>query len=490
MRKATWARLQAYKIIHQVNTRQAFARPLIEEHIYTANAAPAERDFAVLLVLGTIAAIGELDLIIEHSLGKRRIATAVMDILRLATYELVFLHKAAYAAVDQAVALAHQLHPRAAGFVNWAMRQIQTATIDFPWGDSSSDITALAHETAFPLWLAKRLVEEQGWEEACEFMSVANQAAPIYAKDLATLKTMRISSHELQTMQNRINAGQLIIADAATQEIANLVSQQVANLAAQKIADQTYQQTSDLTGQQTNSITATQEITNQIRQQIANLATKQTSNLASQQTYSNTTNCVFLEVGSGRGTKTVLINHQLQQCGHNLYQHWAIDKHEFKTNLLQERIGQYALEDVRARTADVFALPGLIAEGMLPAQFDIVFIDAPCSGSGTLRRHPEIRWRITAADISALAEQGLAFLAAVAPFISPGGSLIYATCSVFAEENEHVVQAFLASPFGAEFTLQSFAADSVFSPYFQSKQVTGGGDAHFAALLTRRGKTT
>ena len=76
--------------------------------------------------------------------------------------------------------------------------------------------------------------------------------------------------------------------------------------------------------------------------------------------------------------------------------------------------------------------------------FDAVLVDAPCSGLGTIRRDPDVRWRRTEADLEPLAEAQREMLAQAATVVRPGGRLIYSTCSSEPEENEDVVRAFLA----------------------------------------------
>ena len=74
--------------------------------------------------------------------------------------------------------------------------------------------------------------------------------------------------------------------------------------------------------------------------------------------------------------------------------------------------------------------------------FDRILVDAPCSGTGTLRRNPEIRWRISETDIHELAAQQKLFLKHAARALKPGGQLVYSTCSVEHDENEQVIEAF------------------------------------------------
>jgi 16S rRNA (cytosine967-C5)-methyltransferase len=95
------------------------------------------------------------------------------------------------------------------------------------------------------------------------------------------------------------------------------------------------------------------------------------------------------------------------------------------------------------KSIQCLALDGLLPLPFFENTFDRILVDAPCSGTGTLRRNPEIRWRISAADIQDLSRRQQQLLANAARAIKPGGRLVYSTCSVEPEENEAVVQTFL-----------------------------------------------
>ena len=114
--------------------------------------------------------------------------------------------------------------------------------------------------------------------------------------------------------------------------------------------------------------------------------------------------------------------------------------------------------------------------------FGRIFIDAPCSGFGTLRRHQEIRWRATQEGIVELAEKGLAMLKSAAGHVAEGGDIIYSTCTVTRDENIEVVKRFLESPEGANFKLGSIGGKA----YFASPAQPGAPDAHFAVRLVRK----
>ena len=114
--------------------------------------------------------------------------------------------------------------------------------------------------------------------------------------------------------------------------------------------------------------------------------------------------------------------------------------------------------------------------------FKTIFIDAPCSGLGTLRRHQEIRWRVTPEHIDELAETGLALLKSAANHVEIGGQIVYATCTVTYAENNGVVKAFLESEEGSSFKLAPINGKAA----FVSQITTDSPDAHFAVKFVRK----
>jgi 16S rRNA (cytosine967-C5)-methyltransferase len=115
----------------------------------------------------------------------------------------------------------------------------------------------------------------------------------------------------------------------------------------------------------------------------------------------------------------------------------ACDVRDRRARLLQRTVRESGARIVRIALLDASrALP-------FNALFDRVLIDAPCSGLGTVRRDPDIKWRRTPADLPALADRQLQILRSCAEAVRPGGRLIYSTCSSEPEENEDVINSFL-----------------------------------------------
>ncbi|HKC57450.1 MAG TPA: hypothetical protein VKC35_15050, partial [Vicinamibacterales bacterium] len=143
-----------------------------------------------------------------------------------------------------------------------------------------------------------------------------------------------------------------------------------------------------------------------------------------------------------------------------------------------------------ARSVNVVRVP---TDGALPfgARFDAVLVDAPCSGLGTIRRDPDIRWRRREDDLPSLARDQVALLMRAADVVRPGGRLVYATCSSEPEENDGVIDAFIAAR--ADFRLADPVATArpvvarFIDPhgFFRTTPPAHGLEAFFAALLIR-----
>jgi 16S rRNA (cytosine967-C5)-methyltransferase len=145
-----------------------------------------------------------------------------------------------------------------------------------------------------------------------------------------------------------------------------------------------------------------------------------------------------------------------------------------------------------ARAGRVLPLVADACSTPLAATFDAVLVDAPCSGLGTLRAHPEIRWRRTPDDLVQLAARQHAILAGAAALVRPGGRLVYATCTIAAVENEAVAERFLAEHPGwavadARRFLPPAAAELVDERgALRTAPDRGGLDGFYAIRLERR----
>lgn len=139
---------------------------------------------------------------------------------------------------------------------------------------------------------------------------------------------------------------------------------------------------------------------------------------------------------AGGGGKTLALGAMMANTG-SLY---AFDTSAARLKRLTQRVKRAGLDTVRVAT---IAHESDDRVNRLAGKMDRVLVDAPCTGVGTLRRNPDIKWRPL--DVSRYAEQQSRILAGAARLVKPGGRLVYATCSMLNEENDGVVTAFLAA---------------------------------------------
>jgi len=187
------------------------------------------------------------------------------------------------------------------------------------------------------------------------------------------------------------------------------------------------------------------------------------------------------DVCAGAGGKTLALAALLDGQGRIL----ALDSNGKKLEELRRRARRAGLSNVVAREVRGVELP---PEARLGG-WDRVLVDAPCSGLGTLRRNPKARWRLAPKTLDGFPAQQLSLMVSYAPMVAPGGRLIYATCTVLRQENESVVERFLAER--SDFVLMplkeiwgkeraSRLGDGTYLKVYPHRQ---GCDGFFAAVL-------
>ena len=159
----------------------------------------------------------------------------------------------------------------------------------------------------------------------------------------------------------------------------------------------------------------------------------------------------------------------------------ACDRSTSRIARLAQNIARVDAKNVHAVVAD--------ARHPAVANVDAVLIDAPCTGTGTLRRHPDARWRLKPSDLAVMGALQRALLRASAPSVRVGGLLIYSTCSLEPEENDAQVESFLADQKGA-FALEPPPEGAVDSSALDAGRLRvlpqrHGADGAFAARLRR-----
>jgi 16S rRNA (cytosine967-C5)-methyltransferase len=386
------ARLASFRILQQVETG-AFSSVLLateEPHLQ-----PADRALCHELVLGVLRWQLFLDRIVEH-FSRRRVESldaAVRIALRLGLYQLKFLTRIpSAAAVNESVSLVRAARlSSATAFVNAILRRADREAEYDPAVDVSDSLEQIAVRTSHPVWLIERWARSFGVDEAEAFARANNTVPPTAFRVVAN----RADQSEILA---RLSAAGAVLKSSDMVKGAWRVSGATPLLREMSAVGEIYLQ-------------------DEASQLVADL----------------------MEVKHG--------DRVLDLCA----------APGGKTTLMADRAGDTAFivaaDRSPARMATVMATTQLqgfekifpvILDATQPLpfpreSFDRVLVDAPCSGTGTLRANPEIRWRLVEGDFENFAEQQRKIFSRAIAVLRPGGRLVYSTCSVEREENEEVI---------------------------------------------------
>jgi 16S rRNA (cytosine967-C5)-methyltransferase len=411
---------------------------------------PRDRALATRLVYGTLAWQGYLDHAIRSlERDPARLDTEVRALLRLALFQLTKLSRVPeFAAVDTAVELAKEFRRGAAsGLVNALLRGFLRRGREVPMPDEVGDpIGRLAVEESHPRWLVERWCAELGRAETAALLAADNDAAPTVLR----ANRRRI---ERDALVERLNAAG--------------VAAEPTRFSPDGVSVQPDRDPSRLPGHAQGLFTLQGEAS----QLVARLVDVAPGSRV-------------LDACAAPGGKATGIGEWLGTDGLLV----AVDRNRAGLRHLNAGARRLGASCVVALHADATLLP--LRDSVL---FDAVLLDAPCSGTGTLRQHPEIRWRRDPDQLQQLAALQERLLDAAASRVRPGGALVYATCALLARENEEVVEHLLAArpDFAVEDAarfLPAAARELVDrSGFLRTWPHRGGLDGFFAARLKRSG---
>lgn len=395
------ARHTAFKILLRVESG-AYASVLLAAKAESLK--PTDRGLCYELVLGVLRRQLWLDYLIEHYSNRKAegLDPEVRIALRLALYQLRFLSRIPQsAAVNESVKLVRSSgFTSASGFVNAVLRRATRETDYDPVAEIADPLERLAVESSHPEWLVSKWVSAYGYSQSEAIAKANNEAAP--------------------------NAFRVVIRKASEADVLDRLRQSSSEVSPSLIVEGVWRidKVSELLLRLARD--GLVYIQDEASQLVAMVLEAQQGDLV-------------LDLCAAPGGKTTMIAGSMNDSG--LVVATDFYPHRLKTVITNAKAQE--LRNVVAVTVD--------GRGPLPfleASFDRVLVDAPCSGTGTLRRNPEIRWRISGEDfrdLSILQEQ---LLSSAARMLRPGGRLVYSTCSLEPEENEEVVERFSASNSG------------------------------------------
>jgi 16S rRNA (cytosine967-C5)-methyltransferase len=415
------ARRAAFEILRRVEAEGAYSSSLLAQNDDRLRA--NDRALAHELVLGVLRQQLWLDRTLEHFANRRVVDLdlAVVIALRIGLYQLRFLTRVpASAAINESVNLVKVARVKsAASFVNAVLRRATREPNYDPAAGAADETERIAIENSHPRWLIERWSAQFGVEAAGAIARANNQpATPAFR---FTAKALRDEAQRPET----------IIAELRTAG-ADLIESEIAP-GAWRVgpSDRTRESTGKDAGEsrQQSGMPALQQLSadgliyfqDEASQLVAHLVDAQANDLV-------------LDVCAAPGSKSTLIAALAPRTNivaGELYQHRA--------NTIKQFAQQQGANNIHVLVHD--ATRDLPFDG---ESFDRVLVDAPCSGTGTLRHNPEIRWRLNPSEITAMAEKQALILKHAANLVRPGGMLIYSTCSLEQDENEAVVANFVA----------------------------------------------
>ncbi len=450
LRAAKTPRGLAVTILNRIEDTDAFAEPLLDVGL-SGDAFPLapDRHLVTELVYGTLRMKGHLDWIIgqfQHPGRSSSLDTVVRNILRTALYQIVYTDRIpAFAAVDEAVKLAKKDRLAAASLVNAILRNFLRRRESLPYPDPAVEpalYLSILH--SHPLWLVERWIAEFGIDETGALCAANNRTPPLTAR-INTLKT------------DRDSAMAILNADGATADAAPFSPD---GLVFGK------------SGTTLKSLSAVQGGLIRIQEEASQLISRLASPMPGED---------VLDLCAGSGGKATHLATLMQNRGQIL----AVDISPAKLAVLTDTAAGMGATIIRTLAADAAQM----REEDLQERFDLVMADVPCSGLGTLRRNPEIKWRIRPDDLKETADLQGGILRHGAAFLKIGGRLVYSTCSVMSQENEDVIKTFLSAH--KEFALSGRDPDPAVKDFigpdgfFRTYPHRHNMDGFFGAVLTR-----
>jgi 16S rRNA (cytosine967-C5)-methyltransferase len=379
---------------------------------------------------------------IDHLLAPRvrggiaRLDADLADLLRLGVYQLFEMGSVPpYAAIGQTVELAKQRHGMGASkLVNAVLRRLDRERGEELAPPLPADpVEALAITYSHPRWLVARWVARWGEDDTRALLESNNREAPLIVRPWGIVR------EQLEAMLEDSGVG---VSDAPLVEDSLLLAP----------------------GTVLTALGAFQQGRCFVQDPAATLVTRYAAVPIGAQA---------ADICAAPGGKAVELSRTAAHVT-------AADASEARLTRVIDTIGRLELDNVDAVIADA-------RDGTL-GQFDAVLVDAPCTGTGTFRRHPDARWRLRTSDLAVMAATQRAVLRGAAKNVAPGGLLIYATCSLEPEENDQQVEAFLADHPG--WTLEPPPAGTVPDEVLDAGRLRvlpqrHGADGSFAARLRR-----
>ena len=408
-----------------------------------------DRSFLTELTYGVIRWRGKLDWVIRYfsKMPFEKIELGTLNILRLGLYQILFLSRTpSSAAVNESVELAKHIRGKGgAGFVNAVLRSAIRKKDAIPYPDITVDPGLhISIVESHPLWLVQRWVNETGIEETLKICTFNNRISPMTLR-ANTLKINRedliekLKEKGLKPFPTFFSEEGVVLQDSPPTSELPLLKEGL-----YIIQDEASQLVSSILDPKPGER--------------------------------------ILDACAAPGGKSTHMAQKMENFG----EIYALDLSKTKLDLLEgmsQRLGIRIITAIKGDAARSLPIP----RGM---KFDRILADVPCSGFGTLRRNPDLKWRRGEGDIKRLSELQFSILRNLGEYVKVGGVLVYSTCTVFHEENEDVIKKFLDENPQFEFdSIDEIVPEKcralIHNRYFRTFPPADKMDGFFAARLIK-----
>ncbi len=435
-------------ILTRIEEERAFAEPLLDSLLSRSSLAlQKDKNLCTQLVYGTLRMRNRIDWILR-SLYKgdyESMERGLKNILRVALYQIIFTDRIpSYAAVDEAVKITKKEYSGRDRLVNGILRNAirKMDEIQYPQFDEDPERHISVYHS-HPLWLVKKWIKKFGAEETCKLCRSSNEIPP------ATLRV-----NELKMTRS---------------EVIEKLSAEGVEARPTKISPE---------GVEVSGLSAPPSEMALFKEgmlQFQDEASQIVSHLLDPRPGDS-----ILDLCAGSGIKTTHMAALMKNRGTIL----ALDIQGKKLENLKEMSCRMGASIIECMTGDATEDLGEGYHG----KFDRVLVDAPCSGLGTVRRKPEIKWHTTEKAIKNMAALQKKILNRSAAYLKRGGILAYSTCTITVEENEEIIQDFLEK--NKEFRCGRPSGESIQDmigndDFFRAYPHRDGMDGFFGALLVK-----
>lgn len=431
--KISPARIAAFEILLRIEKQQAFSSEMLPR--YTETLSAADRGLCYEITLGVLRRKLYLDKLVKILTAEKKLDPEVRMILRIALFQRIFLDRIPdYSIVNESVELVLRAKKRSAkGFVNAILRRAIRESIEIEY---LSETDRLSVETSHPKWLVERWIRSFGPELTASICHANNQVPRAAFRVVRSTDASKTIGNISSPFKRSDIIESAFIAEKITDELRSMMD----------------------SGELYFQDEASQLVANTI---VINKGDQ------------------FLDVCAAPGGKTALV---AGIAGERAALLVAGDLYDARVGMLSDNLKKQYCDNVDLVQYDaVAALP--FADGT----FDSILVDAPCSGTGTISRNPELRYILEETDIPELASKQIRILNNAARLVKDGGRLYYSTCSMEPEEDESVAERFLAE--NADFSKVTVGLDARFTTgrgFLRTFPDRDGCDGFFMAIFQRQ----